>query len=149
MSLPGPTETDRVLGRALLRARTNAQLSREDASRKSGVSRATIRNMELGHFSVRASNLAQLATVYGTTPDILMGFVPRGQEELLSALTDEITALRKERDTLLAKLRGVVTGSVRCGEPHWRRRGIVCQMQPGHDGNHRNETVRLAWTCER
>lgn len=148
-----PTDEDRQLGKALTRARANAGLSRNEAARRSGVAAGTIRNMEYGLRSVKVSVLLKLAHTYETTPDILTGFLPQHQGDMvdrrITALTEELSVLRKERNDLWARLRSVTVGSVKCAEPHWRRKAVTCERKPGHPGDHRSESAGLGWTAER
>ena len=66
-------ESKRALGKRLAKARANAKLSQEKASRLSHVSVSAISNYENGKVKAYTMSVRRLALIYGVSVDWLLG----------------------------------------------------------------------------
>lgn len=112
-----------ALGRSLVAARTANHMTQQELAKASGVSRATIAEIESGKGDPRLSNIVALAQALRTSPMMLL--LEKG------ALTQEVAQQLQERtDSLnvplesVEKMNGFLNSDSRSGPQHAAREGI-------------------------
>lgn len=112
-----------LLGRSLVAARTANHMTQQELAKDSGVSRATIAEIESGKGDPRLSNIVALAHALRTSPMMLL--LEKG------ALTHEVAGQLQERtDTLnvsqesIEKMNSYLNSASRNGPQHAAREGI-------------------------
>lgn len=140
---PGPVDAE--IGQRLRRARVNAKLSQQQVADYTSMSKVTVGKSERGDRKVLASEIRELANVLGTSPDELLGHIPRyvkGKGELIESMSEELTRARDEVSKLRLELERTATG--KCLSQHWRRSGSRCELTLGHVGQHQHGA--LSWS---
>lgn len=140
---PGPVDAE--IGKRLRRARVNAGLSQQQVADYTSMSKVTVGKSERGDRKVLASEIRELAHVLSTSPDQLLGYIPRivkGKGELIEIMSEELTRARDEVDRLRMELEQTRTGI--CLVQHWRRSGTACELKLGHVGAHKRGTLTWA-----
>lgn len=140
---PGPVDAE--IGQRLRRARVNAKLSQQQVADFTSMSKVTVGKSERGDRKVLASEIRELAHVLSTSPDELLGHIPRyikGKGELIESMSEELTRARDEVDRLRMELEQTRTGV--CLVQHWRRSGTACELKLSHVGQHRSGALTWA-----
>jgi transcriptional regulator with XRE-family HTH domain len=123
MNMQIDDEYSYLLGRSLVAARTANQMTQQELALVSGVSRATIAEIESGKGDPRLSNIVALARALRTSPMMLL--LEKG------ALTREVAGHLQERtDTLnvplesIEKMKSYLNSTSRSGPQYAAREGI-------------------------
>jgi transcriptional regulator with XRE-family HTH domain len=130
---------DAEIGQRLRRARVDAGFSQQQVADFTSMSKVTVGKSERGDRKVLASEIRELAIVLNTSPDVLLGHIPRyvkGKGELIEIMSEELTRARDEVDRLRLELEQTRTGI--CLVQHWRRSGTACELKLGHVGQHKS-----------
>src|SRR5689334_12380553 len=112
-----------LLGRSLVAARTANHMTQLELAQASGVSRATIAEIESGKGDPRLSNIVVLARALRTSPMMLL--LERGAltREVAGQLQVRTEALNVPQESI-EKMNGFLNSNSRSGPQHAAREGI-------------------------
>lgn len=86
--------------------RKEKKITQEELAQRTGMSRNSLREIEVGETRLISEKLTYIADALGVTPErLVLGYDPDGNNEILSDIRQSYDTLRKDSDKEIARLR--------------------------------------------